>query len=119
MSSLEKYWNDIITFPNLCSEVEHASIRVCAITDRLESSVGVLHTSSMKSGFFMKLTQNLSGKQFDFHACITSGSDIEWINADSSNKSKTHLTAARIQKNFYKYISSKNMFKKFIKLIDF
>lgn len=45
----------------------------------------------------MKLTQNLSGKQFDFQACITSGSVIEWINAASSKMSNTHFTAAVIQ----------------------
>ncbi len=37
-------------------------MNVCAMTERQESTDGVLLMSKMKSGFLMKLTQNLSGK---------------------------------------------------------
>lgn len=50
------------SFPSLWSEVEQESIKVCAITDKQESTVGVLSISNMKSGFFIKFTQNLNGR---------------------------------------------------------
>lgn len=50
------------SLPSLWSEVEHESINVWAITDKHESTVVVLSISNMKSGFFMKFTQNLNGR---------------------------------------------------------
>lgn len=50
------------SLPSLWSEVEHESINVWAITDKQESTVAVLSISNMKSGFFMKFTQNLNGR---------------------------------------------------------
>lgn len=50
------------SLPSLWSEVEHESINVWAITDKHESTVGVLSMSNMKSGFLMKFTQNLNGR---------------------------------------------------------
>lgn len=50
------------SFPSLCSVVEQASIKVCAITDKHESTVVVLLMSKIKSGFFIKFTQNRKGR---------------------------------------------------------
>lgn len=81
------------SFPNLCSVVEHESMKVWAMTDRHESRVAVLFISNIKSGFLIKLTQNLSGRLFDFHECTTSGSTIPCFLAASSSRSNSHLTA--------------------------
>ena len=37
-------------------------MKVWAITDKQESTIGVFSTSNTKSGFFTKLTQNLKGR---------------------------------------------------------
>lgn len=50
------------SLPRRCSVVEQASINVCAITLRQASTVDVLFMSKMKSGFFMKFTQNRRGR---------------------------------------------------------
>lgn len=50
------------SLPSLWSFIEHESINVWAITDKHESTVGVLLISNMKSGFLIKFTQNLNGK---------------------------------------------------------
>lgn len=50
------------SLPSRCSVVEHASMKVCAITLRQASAVAVLLISKMKSGFLIKFTQNLSGR---------------------------------------------------------
>lgn len=63
------------------------------MTLKQESTLYVLFTSNIKSGFFIKLTQNRRGKQFDFQACTISVSAISWRRAASSSKSKSHLTA--------------------------
>ena len=81
------------SFPSLCSEVEQASMKVWAMTDKQESTVGLLLISRMKSGFLMKLTQKRNGKLLDFQEVTTSGSVIPRVLAASSKTSKSHLTA--------------------------
>ena len=80
------------SFPSLCSELEQASINVCAITPNDASTVIVLLISNIKSGFLIKFTQNLKGKQFDFQEWMTSGSVMPWSCASESRRSKSHLT---------------------------
>ena len=75
------------TFLSLGSADEQESMSVWAITDRLESNVGVLFTSRIKLGFLIKVAQNLRSKQFNFQAWIISGSSIPYIRAASSSRS--------------------------------
>src|SRR5690625_4129216 len=84
------------SLPSRWSDDEHESIRVCAITDRFESTVGVLWMSTMKLGFLMKFTQKRSGRQLDFQACTTSGSAMLNIKAASSRMSNIHLIETAI-----------------------
>lgn len=48
--------------PNLWSDVEQESMKVCATTERQESTILDLWISNTKFGFFIKLTQNRSGR---------------------------------------------------------
>ena len=50
------------TLPRRCSYVAQLSIRVCATTDRHESTTIDLSTSNTTSAFVMMFTQNRSGK---------------------------------------------------------
>ena len=61
------FWNPHLavtwlTFPSLCSEVEQLSMKVCATTERQESTMWGLWISNTKSGFLIMFTQNLKGK---------------------------------------------------------
>lgn len=53
------------SLPKRCSAVEQASMKVWAITLKHASTVGVLLMSNIKSGFFMKFTQNLLDREGD------------------------------------------------------
>lgn len=79
--------------PNLWSDVEQLSINVCATTDKHESTMLDLCISKIKFGFFIRLTQNLRGRELLFHVCTTSGSDMPCCRAWSSMKSNMYLMA--------------------------
>ena len=51
-----------LTLPSCKSEMEQASMKACAITDRQASIWSVLSMSNTNCGFFKMFTQKRSGK---------------------------------------------------------
>lgn len=58
----EKHTLQSKTLPSLWSDVEQESMKVCATTERQESTILDLWISNTKFGFLIRLTQNRRGR---------------------------------------------------------